>query len=475
MNHSANLELGLVGLGTMGMSLLLNMADHGHAVAGYHRNPEKLARIRAAALPNLHGFSELAPFVRALRRPRVVMLLVPAGAAVDAVIAELLPLLEAGDFVVDAGNSFHRDTTRRIEELEPWGVAFVGMGVSGGESGARRGPSMMPGGGAHAWERLRAVLESVAARAGDEPCVAPMGKGAAGHYVKMIHNGIEYGLMQMLAECYDVMRRRLGMTNAEMAAEFARWNAGRLQSFLVEITVTVLGTRDPLGAGDLIDAVADRARGKGTGKWTSQDAMDLGVPVPAIDAAVTARAVSARQAERRRLAALYPQQPAVRSDRAAALAALEQAYSAAAWIAYAQGFAQIDAASREHGFGTDLATVARIRRADPRAHPRRVRVRSRAEEPAARSRRRSGARSRHRGPARHGLRRRRVRHPVAGAGRGARVVRRHAQRAPAREPDPGPARPLRRAHLRAPRPRGQLPLRVGAGLSALTAPRRRFP
>jgi len=363
MNHPANLELGLIGLGTMGMSLLLNMADHGHAVAGYHRNPEKLARIRAAALPNLHGFSELAPFVRALRRPRVVMLLVPAGAAVDAVIAELLPLLEAGDFVVDAGNSFHRDTTRRIGELEPWGIAFVGMGVSGGESGARHGPSMMPGGGAHAWERLRAVLESVAARAGGEPCVAPMGKGAAGHYVKMIHNGIEYGLMQMLAECYDVMHRRLGMTNAEMAAEFARWNAGRLQSFLVEITVTVLGTRDPLGAGELIDAVADRARGKGTGKWTSQDAMDLGVPVPAIDAAVTARAVSARQAERRRLAALYPQQPAVRTDRAAALAALEQAYSAAAWIAYAQGFAQIDAASREHGFGTDLATVARIWRA----------------------------------------------------------------------------------------------------------------
>ena len=363
MNHPANLELGLIGLGTMGMSLLLNMADHGHAVAGYHRDGARLQRIRAAALPNLHGFDELAGFVRALRRPRVVMLLVPAGAAVDAVIAELLPLLEAGDFIVDAGNSFHRDTARRAHELEPWGISFVGMGVSGGESGARHGPSMVPGGGAHAWERLRPVLESVAARADGEPCVAPMGKGAAGHYVKMIHNGIEYALMQMLAECYDLMRRRLGMTNAEMAAEFARWNDGRLQGFLVAITVTVLGTPDPLGAGELIDAVSDQARAKGTGKWTSQEAMDLGVPVPAIDAAVSARELSALRAERLQLAALYPGAPPARADRAAALAGLEQAYFAAAWIAYAQGFAQIAAASREYGFGTELATVARVWRA----------------------------------------------------------------------------------------------------------------
>ena len=363
MNDPVNLELGLIGLGTMGMSLLLNMADHGHAVAGYHYDAAKLERIRAAALPNLHGFDALARFVRALRRPRVVMLLVPAGAAVDSVIADLLPLLEAGDFIVDAGNSFHRDTTRRTHELEPYGIAFVGMGVSGGESGARHGPSMMPGGGAHAWDRLRPVLESVAARADGEPCVAPMGKGAAGHYVKMIHNGIEYALMQMLAECYDLMRRRLGMTNAEMAAEFARWNAGRLQSFLVAITVTVLGTRDPLGAGELVDAVSDQARAKGTGKWTSQDAMDLGVPVPAIDAAVAARELSALRAERLQLAALYPGAPAARADRAAALEGLEQAYFAAAWIAYAQGFAQIAAASREYGFGADLATVARVWRA----------------------------------------------------------------------------------------------------------------
>lgn len=363
MAKASEFELGLIGLGTMGMNLLLNFADHGNAVCGYSRTAEKVAQLRDLPADNIQGFDDLGRFVAALSKPRVVMLLVPAGAAVDRTIADLRPLLDRGDFIVDAGNSFYRDTMRRIEELAPDGIEFVGMGVSGGESGARHGPSMMPGGSARSWERLRRLLESAAARVNGEPCVAPMGEGAAGHYVKMLHNGIEYALMQMLAESYDLMHRRLGMTNAEMAAEFARWNAGRLHSYLVEITVEVLSTPDPEGSGALVDMVLDRARAKGTGKWSSQDAMDLGVPVPAIDAAVTARGLSAFKAERELLAPLYPAPAAPKVERAVVLKALEQAYWAGAWIAYAQGLAQIARASAEYGFHTDLATVARSWRA----------------------------------------------------------------------------------------------------------------
>jgi len=363
MHNPTGFELGMIGLGTMGLNLLLNLADHGHAVAGCNRDPEKIARLRDAAQPNVYGFTETADLVAALRKPRLVMLLVPAGDAVDQVIAQLLPLLEPGDTVIDGGNSFYRDTQRRSIALRAAGLGFVGMGVSGGESGARHGPSLMPGGSAADYARLAPLLESIAARSSGEPCVARMGDGAAGHYVKMIHNGIEYALMQLLAEIHDLMRRRLGMGNAEMAAEFARWNAGRLQGFLVEITATVLRTPDPLGPGDLLDAVSDQARAKGTGKWTSQDAMDLGVPVPSIDAAVGARLLSARRAERLQLAARYPGDVALRGARAQALAELEQACFAAAWIAYAQGFAQIAAASQAYGFGTSLAAVARVWRA----------------------------------------------------------------------------------------------------------------
>jgi 6-phosphogluconate dehydrogenase len=301
--------------------------------------------------------------VAALRTPRVLMLLVPAGEAVDQVIAEFAPLLQTGDFIVDAGNSLYRDSMRRAVDLQASGVGFIGMGVSGGESGARYGPSMMPGGSAEDYQRLQPILESVAARFAGEPCVARMGDGAAGHYVKMIHNGIEYALMQMLAESYDLMKRRLGMDNAAMAAEFARWNQGRLQSYLVEITASVLRQPDDLGDGDLLDAIADRAASKGTGKWSSQDAMDLGVPVPGIDAAVAARALSALHAQRQRAAALYPQAIVQREDRALILARIEEGYHAAAWLAYAQGFSQIAAASQEFGFGCDLASVARVWRA----------------------------------------------------------------------------------------------------------------
>ncbi len=360
MSKVAQFDLGLMGLGTMGMNLLLNMADHGNAVAGYSRDEAKVAKLLENPLANLGGFGDLQEFVLALRKPRVVMLLVPAGKAVDGVIKDLLPFLEQGDFIVDGGNSFYKDTTRRVEELKAKGLGFIGMGVSGGESGARRGPSMMPGGSAADYERIRGLLESASAKYNGEPCVALMGNGAAGHYVKMVHNGIEYGLMQMLAEVYDLMKRRLGLSNAQMADAFEKWNAGRLQSFLIDITVHILRTKDPLGPGDLVDIVSDKARAKGTGKWTSQDAMDLGLPIPTIDAAVTARELSEYKDQRTAAAAMYPSPSA---EVTLTLDALEQAYFAASYISYAQGLAQIQVASRDYGFETDLPTVAQVWRA----------------------------------------------------------------------------------------------------------------
>lgn len=363
MSKATQFDLGLMGLGTMGMNLLLNMADHGHNVAGYSRDEAKVAKLVGSELDNLSGFIDLEEFVKALVRPRVVLLLVPAGAPVDGVIKDLLPFLEPGDFIVDGGNSFFKDTTRRVEELKEKGIGFIGMGVSGGESGARRGPSMMPGGSAQDYERLRPMLESAAAKYNGEPCVALMGNGAAGHYVKMVHNGIEYGLMQMLAEVYDVMKRRLGLTNAQMADEFAAWNQGRLQSFLVEITESILRTKDELAEGDLVDAVSDKARAKGTGKWTSQDAMDLGMPVPTIDAAVTARELSDYKAQRIAAEALYDTVHVDAVDVKHELEDLESAYFTAFYLTYAQGLAQIQAASKEYGFDTDLPTVAKVWRA----------------------------------------------------------------------------------------------------------------
>lgn len=363
MSKATQFDLGLIGLGTMGMNLLLNMADHGNNVAGYSRDEAKVNKLVESPLENLTGFGDLKEFVLALRKPRVVMLLVPAGAAVDGVIKDLEPFLEPGDFVVDGGNSFFKDTVRRVEELKAKGLGFIGMGVSGGESGARRGPSMMPGGSKEDYERIRTILESAAAKFDGEPCVALMGNGAAGHYVKMVHNGIEYGLMQMIAEIYDLMRRHVGLGNAEIADVFESWNNGRLQSFLVDITIGILRTKDPMGDGDLVDIISDKARAKGTGKWTSQDAMDLGMPVPTIDAAVTARELSDYKDQRQAAEAIYDAPHAVTADKDAALNDLEAAYYAACYITYAQGLVQIQAASKEYGFETDLPTVAQVWRA----------------------------------------------------------------------------------------------------------------
>lgn len=378
-------DFGIVGLGTMGRSLLLNMVDHGIKVAGLDNNPEKLESLKAdvAALrpgppsptpPSysgtnppeqeggeyFQGFTDSGEFLKSIRKPRPILVLVPAGDPVDAVIAGLRPLMEPGDHLIDGGNSFYKDTDRRAKELSQAGLGFVGMGVSGGESGARHGPSMMPGGTQENWDRIKPILEAVAAKYDGEPCVALMGSGSAGHYVKTVHNGIEYAIMQLIAETYDFFKRGFGMDNAQIAQIFGGWNQGQLQGFLIEITEVVLNYKDPKTGGSLVDLISDKAKSKGTGKWTSQDAMDLGLPVPTIDAAVNAREISGYKPEREEAEKLYAapgRKPEITKED------LESGLYAGVLLCYAQGMAQIKAASDEYGYGTNLEQVAKVWRA----------------------------------------------------------------------------------------------------------------
>ncbi len=355
-------EFGIVGLGTMGGALLRNMADHNFEVAGYDLTAEKAEALDKEE--RIAATTDVAAFVKSIRAPRAIMLLVPAGAPVDSAIQAMLPHLDKGDFLLDGGNSYFKDTSRREKELREAGYGFMGMGVSGGEAGARTGPSMMPGGTPENYERVRAVLEAVAARADGEPCVALMGAGAAGHYVKMVHNGIEYAMMQLIAEAYDLMRRGIGMPNEDIADKFATWNESSLGGYLVEITAVVLRTKDEQTGSCLVDMISDKAKGKGTGKWTSQDAMDLGVPVPMVDAAVSARMVSSVKDERVKAAKRFPPNlPMDAGDKEAILAYVPRALLAAFLLAYDQGLAQIRAASKEYGFGTDLASATHVWRA----------------------------------------------------------------------------------------------------------------
>ena len=355
-------EFGIVGLGTMGGALLRNMADHGFHVSGYDLNEEK-----ATALDSYEGIqatTDVEKFVDSIRPPRAIMLLVPAGPPVDSAIAAMLPHLKKGDFLLDGGNSYFKDTSRREKELREAGYGFMGMGVSGGEAGARTGPSMMPGGTDENYARVKDVLEAVAAKFEGEPCVALMGAGAAGHYVKTVHNGIEYAMMQLIAEAYDLMHRAMEMSNEAIAEKFKAWNDTSLGGYLIEITHTVLTTKDEETGNCLVEMISDRAKAKGTGKWTSQDAMDLGVPVPMVDAAVSARMMSALKEERVAASKVFPAPPLMaEGDREAMLAFIPRALLAAFLLAYDQGLAQIRAASKEYGFGTDVAAATRVWRA----------------------------------------------------------------------------------------------------------------
>jgi 6-phosphogluconate dehydrogenase len=333
----------------------------------WNQSAERFEQLRQrGAPPELKGYTSLEEFVAALERPRRIMLMVTAGAAVDSMLDRLVPLLEPGDVVLDGGNSWFHDTRRREEAMKAKGLRFLGVGVSGGEEGARRGPSIMPGGPAEAYALVRPVLESIAAKSEAGMCVTHVGPDGAGHFVKMVHNGIEYADMQLLAEAYDLLHRGLGMPVEELAELFARWNEGIAESFLLETTVKVLRKKDPETGRPLVELVLDKAGQKGTGKWTVQVALDLGVPVPSIAAALDARVLSSMKEERvaasRKLGG--PQGEPLSAEEKANLAAwVHDALYAARVSTYAQGLRLIQAASQEYTWGVSLAEMARIWRA----------------------------------------------------------------------------------------------------------------
>jgi len=361
-------KIGVVGLGVMGANLARNIASKGFPVAGYDRDAAKTQAFAAGESSGSSIGSAVAPenLMAVLERPRRILMMVPAGAPVDSVIAHLRPHLEREDILIDGGNSFFRDTDRRADELASAGFRFVGMGVSGGEEGALRGPSMMPGGPREAWDALAPILRAMAAKAEDgEPCVSYMGPRGAGHYVKMVHNGIEYGDMQLIAEVYDVLSRGAGMTAHEIADVFSGWNEGELRSYLVEITAQVLDHVDDETGKPLVDLILDEAQQKGTGKWMSQNAFDVGAPIPTVNAAVEARLLSALKSERVAASKVLPGPSSVVSgfSRTDLIEATRRALHAAKIISYAQGMALLRLASQEYKYDIDLAEVAKIWRA----------------------------------------------------------------------------------------------------------------
>ena len=355
-------EIGMVGLGVMGRNFLLNMADHGHSVAGYDKDAAKVAALRQEAENrDIRGAADIKEFIALLRKPRAIMMLVPAGAPVDSVIKDLLPHLDQGDLIIDAGNSYFKDTDLRARNLTGKGIQFLGVGVSGGEEGARHGPSIMPGGPKEAYERVRPIFEAAAAKANGAPCVTWLGPGSAGHFVKMVHNGIEYGVMQLIAETYDLMKRGLGLNDDELRDVYAAWNQGELNSYLVEITGHIFSRRDEKTGKRLVDEILDVARQKGTGMWTSQSAMELQVPIPTIDLAVAMRDLSVFAKEREQASAIYQRsQQRFTGDHDTFLRQLSRALYAGMIIIYAQGMALLVAASDKYEYHLDLEAVARI-------------------------------------------------------------------------------------------------------------------
>jgi 6-phosphogluconate dehydrogenase len=360
---TAAAQIGMVGLGTMGRNFLLNIADSGIPAVGYDLDPAKreLLLTEGSGFP-IEAASDLEDLVAKLASPRNIMLLVPAGPIVDKVMNQLISLLDADDLIIDGGNSHFSDTERREAAAGAYRVGFMGMGVSGGEEGARHGASIMPGGLREHYKRIEPILQTVSAKVDGQPCVAYMGPGSAGHFVKMVHNGIEYGMMQILAETYDLMQRVMRMQYTEMGRTFAEWNGGELNSFLVEITAKVLKKIDPETGKHLVSVILDTAGQKGTGKWTSQAAMDHGIPIPTIDSAVTMRQISSLKALRGDLAAEYDgiRVTADLSRSRISIGELEDAVFCAFVLTYAQGMALLAAASEEKSYGLDLSEIARI-------------------------------------------------------------------------------------------------------------------
>ena len=365
MSHA---EIGLIGLGVMGSSLALNIAEKGHPIAVFNRTAARTGLFfeNAEGLrENIIPCTTLQDLVAAIRPPRPIIIMVQAGAAVDEQIAALRALLSPGDIIIDAGNANFRDTMRRFDELKTSGLEFLGVGVSGGEEGARHGPSIMVGGQPESFARVEGVLTDIAARFNGEPCSAWLGPDGAGHFVKTIHNGIEYADMQMIAEVYGVLRDGLGMPAADIGAVFAEWNKGRLNSYLIEITAAVLAAGDPESGEPMVDVILDSAGQKGTGRWAVIEAQMMGVPATGIEAAVAARSLSSMKSERQTAERAYPLTlpKLAAGDRDALLKHLELALFAGKVAAYAQGFAVMRAASKEFGWELPMATIARIWRA----------------------------------------------------------------------------------------------------------------
>ena len=361
---SREYDVGMIGIGVMGANLVLNIADQGFSVVAYDAAAEKTREFIQKEVGNrkIKAAGTLRELAGLLRRPRAVLLLVPAGTPVDAVIGDLMPYCEPGDLFIDAGNSHFTDTNRREKALAEKGLLFMGMGVSGGEYGARHGPSLMPGGPREGYERVRPILQATAAQVNGDPCVTYLGSGSAGHYVKMVHNGIEYGLMQLISETYDLMKRGLRMDADALANVYAQWNQTELSSYLLEITTHIFRQKDETDpTSPLIDMIRDQARQKGTGKWTSQEAMELMVPTSIIDTAVMMRGLSGCLMERKAVAeVLHRTETPFRGDGDQFVSQLRNALYVSMIMTYAQGMALLKEASVVYGYGLDLDSVARI-------------------------------------------------------------------------------------------------------------------
>jgi 6-phosphogluconate dehydrogenase len=359
---SEKADIGIIGLGVMGRMLALNMERNGFRVAGHDLDEEKVAAFTADHPDrDLVGCETLAGFLDALKTPRRIMMMVPAGAPVDAVIDGIKEKLAPDDLLIDGGNSHFKDTERRAAALEQRDINYIGTGVSGGEYGALWGPSIMPGGQRAAWELVQPILEAIAAKVDGEPCVTYIGPRGAGHYVKMVHNGIEYGDMELIVEAYDLLHRGLGLSAPELHEIFARWNEGELSSYLIEITADIFAEVDEATGKPLVEVILDKAKQKGTGKWTSQDALDVGAPTPTINAAVVSRIISAYKDER--VAAskvLSGPEPHFEGDADAFVDVVRDALYAAKICSYAQGFALLRVASAEYDYGLNYGEIAKI-------------------------------------------------------------------------------------------------------------------
>lgn len=357
-----NYDIGLIGLAVMGQNLVLNMNDHGFKVAVYNRTVSRVddfisGSARDTEIKGAHSIEELVGY---LKRPRRVMLMVKAGQPVDDFIELLIPHLEDGDIIIDGGNSNYNDTIRRTEYLESKGLLYIGTGVSGGEEGARFGPSIMPGGSSQAWPAVREIFQSISAKVdGGEPCCDWVGADGAGHYVKMVHNGIEYGDMQLISESYDLLKNVAGLGNQEMHEVFKVWNTGKLDSYLIEITRDILGHTDEEGRAT-VDLILDKAGQKGTGKWTAVSSLDMGIPLTLINEAVHSRFLSALKDERSQAAKILPgpQGGSLAVERDEFVQDLENALYASKIISYAQGFMLMRAAAEKYGWGLDYGSIA---------------------------------------------------------------------------------------------------------------------